>query len=217
VYQPPQFREDRLEVQHALIRAHPLGALVTVGPAGLVASHIPFLVDAGASPFGTLRAHLARANGHWQELASAPEALVIFQGVESYITPAWYQTKRETGKVVPTWNYAVVHVYGRPRIVDDPAWVARHVAELTALNERGRSDPWSVSDAPADFIAAQLKGIVGLEIAIARLEGTWKVSQNRPPVDRDGVIRGLTTQSDERSLRMAQLVEISGTTRESRS
>lgn len=210
MYQPQHFREDRLDVQHALIRANPLGALVTVGPDGLSANHIPFIVDAEASPRGTLRGHVARANPQWKTLDPAQDALVIFQGTDRYITPAWYATKAETGNVVPTWNFAVVHVYGRPRVIHDGDWLARHVAELTALNEAGREEPWSVSDAPADFVASLLKGIVGIEIEIARIEGKWKVSQNRPEADRDGVTHGLTVQGDERSLAMAALVETSG-------
>jgi transcriptional regulator len=213
VYQPPHFREDRLELQHALIRSHPLGTLITLGPSGLVASHLPFLVDAAASPRGTLRGHLARANRQWQELDPLLEALVIFQGPNLYISPSWYQTKRETGKVVPTWNYAVVHAYGRPRVVDDQQWLARHVFELTTINEAGRTEPWSVTDAPANFIDAQLRGIVGLEIEITRLEGKWKVSQNRPQPDRVGVVDGLLRQADEPSLAMAQLVETHQPTR----
>src|SRR5687767_6882086 len=148
MYQPThgQFREDRLEVKHALIRAHPFGALVTVGSEGLVANHFPFIVDPDASPLGTLRAHMARANGQWKGLDGEHEALVIFQGPHRYITPAWYPAKAETGKVVPTWNYALVHAYGRPRIVEDPAWLLRHVSELSDTNEASMPVPWSVSD-----------------------------------------------------------------------
>ncbi len=136
--------------------------------------------------------------------------LVIFQGVDGYISPSWYATKRETGKVVPTWNYALVHAYGRPRTIEDRDWLARHVAELTARNEGGRPRPWSVSDAPDDFVAAQLKGIVGVEIEIARIEGKWKMSQNRSEADRRGVAEGLLAQGDEPSMLMARLVEERG-------
>ena len=210
MYLPPAFREDRLDVQHAFIRAHSLGTLVTVGADGLTANHIPFVVDADASTHGTLRGHLARANPQWRTLDPSQDALVVFQGPESYITPSWYATKAETGKVVPTWNFTAVHAWGRPRVVEDTHWLARQIAGLTAMHEGGRAEPWSVSDAPADFVAAQMKGIVGIEIEIVRIEGKWKVSQNRPHADRDGVVRGLTAAGDERSMAVARLVAAGG-------
>ena len=206
MYQPPHFREDRLDVQHAMIRAHSFGALVTVGRGGLEASHIPFVLDEGASPLGTLRGHLSRANGQWKQLDPTQEALIIFQGTDAYITPSWYPLKAETGKVVPTWNYVIVHAYGRPRVVDDGPWLAKNVSDLTALHEAERAEPWAVSDAPDDFIAGLLKGIIGIEIEITRIEGKWKASQNRPETDRIGVVNGLTAQHDEASQAMAQLV-----------
>jgi transcriptional regulator len=191
MYQPPHFREDRLEVQHALIRAHPLGLLVTAGPGGLQANPIPLLVEADGSPHGKLRAHLARANPQLAELAAVEDCLVAFQGPQTYVSPSLYPTKHEHGKVVPTWNYITVHAWGRPRVIDDVAWIRRQVEDLTAHNERARPAPWLVSDAPEPFVAAQLKAIVGIEIPIARIEGKWKVSQNRPAVDRAGVAAGL--------------------------
>jgi transcriptional regulator len=197
MYQPPHFREDRLAVQHALIRAHPLGLLITAGPAGLQANQVPMLIDSGASENGTLRAHLAHANPQLEELASARECLVVFQGPQRYITPSWYPTKRETGKVVPTWNYITVHAWGRPQVIDDAAWLRKQVGELTASNENARSAPWAIDDAPADFIASQLRAIVGIEIPITRIEGKWKVSQNRPAADREGVIAGLRGEGDD--------------------
>ena len=208
MYQPTHGlnREDRLDVQHALIRAHPFGALVTLGADGLVANHFPFVVDADASPLGTLRAHMARANGQWKELDGSQEALVIFQGADAYITPSWYPAKAETGKVVPTWNYAIVHVYGRARAVDDRGWLLRHVSELSDVNEASMAVPWSVSDAPEEFVGAMLKAIVGIEIEITRIEGKWKTSQNQPEIAREGVVRGLTALGGERSLAMAGLV-----------
>lgn len=212
MYNPPLFREDGLEAQHGLIRAHPLGLLITQGPDGLFASPLPFLLDAAASPRGTLRGHLARANPHVRDLGDG-DALVVFQGAEGYVTPSWYETKRETGKVVPTWNYAMVQVRGRPRLVEDREWLARHVADLTDRQEAGRAAPWAVSDAPERFVAGQLKGIVGVEVAIGRIEGKWKVSQNRPEADRAGVIDGLTAQGDAASLAMADLVARFGTPR----
>lgn len=210
MYQPPHFREDRLEVQHALIEAHPLGLLITLGSTGLTANPIPFVLDASASPFGTLRAHLSRANAQWRDFDPSQEALVVFQGAETYITPSWYEAKREHGKVVPTWNYAIVQAYGRMRVMDDPAWLLKQITAMTAVQEAARSEPWAVSDAPADFVAAQLKGIVGIEIEITRIEGKWKVSQNRSEGDRRGVAAGLRLSEDDASLQMAEWVEARG-------
>jgi transcriptional regulator len=196
MYQPPAFREDRFEVQHALIRAHPLGLLITAGPGGLMANAVPFLVYADGSERGTLRAHVSRANPQWRELAAVEECLVVFQGRQKYITPSWYATKRETGKVVPTWNYITVHAWGRPQAISDTAWLRRQIDDLTLQQEGGLPDPWKVTDAPADFVAAQIKGIVGIEIPIGRIEGKWKVSQNRTEVDRAGVVAGLREQGE---------------------
>ena len=210
MYQPAHHREDRLRIQHALIRAFPLGTLVTNGPSGLVANHVPFLIDPEASRLGTLRAHVARANPQWKEFDPAQEALVIFRGAERYVTPSWYATKRETAKVVPTWNYAVVHAYGRMRAIEDAGWLKVQIEDLTRFNEAARAEPWAVSDAPAPFVDAMVRGIVGLEIEIARIEGKWKVSQNRPEADRRGVVEGLRENADARSGEMAELVEAFG-------
>jgi len=198
MYQPPHFREDSHAVQHALIRTNPLGLLITAGPGGLQANPVPFLIDSDASAKGTLRAHLARANPQLQELARVEECLIVFQGPQHYVTPSWYATKRETGKVVPTWNYITVHAWGQPQVIDDANWLRQQVGELTASQEDARIAPWGVDDAPADFIAAQLKAIVGLEIPIARIEGKWKVSQNRPAIDRAGVVAGLRSEGGEK-------------------
>ena len=190
MYQPPAFREDRPEVQHALIRRHPLGLLITAGPAGLLANLFPFLLDAEGAQMGTLRLHMARANPQWRELESGEECLVVFQGPQDYVTPSWYATKRETGKVVPTWNYVTVHAWGRPRVMNDDGWLRRQIEDLTNSREAQRTEPWLVSDAPDDFVAMQMRAIVGIEIPIARIEGKWKMSQNRPEADRAGVIAG---------------------------
>jgi transcriptional regulator len=191
MYQPLHFREDRIEVQHLLIRSHPLGLIVTAGPGGLVANSIPFLVDAGTSERGTLRGHFARANPQWRELSTVEECLVVFQGPQEYVSPSWYATKRETGKVVPTWNYVTVHVWGHPVVMEDAVWLRRQIDDLTRSRERSRPMPWNVHDAPDSFVTAQVQAIVGVEIAIARSEGKWKVSQNRPDADRLGIVAGL--------------------------
>jgi transcriptional regulator len=209
MYQPPHFREDRLDVQHALIAAHPLGLLITAGPGGLQANPIPFLIDAKASARGTLRAHLARANPQLGELAAVSECLAVFQGPQHYISPSLYPTKQETGKVVPTWNYITVHAWGAPRVIDDAEWLRQQVDALTRHKEQARAAPWNVSDAPDAFVAAQIKGIVGVEIPIARLEGKWKVSQNRPAVDQNGVSNGLRGLGDDADM-MADAVTARG-------
>lgn len=194
MYRPPHFAVDDLPTQQALIRAHPLGLLVVAGPGGLTADPIPFLLDAGEGPFGRLRCHVARANPVWRTIGAGAEVLVVFQAAEGYVTPGWYETKRETGKVVPTWNYALVQVHGRARAIEDTDWIATQIADLTALQEAARPEPWAVDDAPAPFIAAQMRGIVGIEIPIGRIEGKWKVSQNRPEADRSGVAEGFAAQ-----------------------
>jgi transcriptional regulator len=190
MYQPNHFRVNDVAQVHALMRARPFAALVSAGPAGLYGSHLPtVLKDVGE--FGAIECHLARANPHCKELAAVNEALMIFQGPESYITPNWYVTKAETGKVVPTWNYAVVHVYGHPEVKDDVVWLRRHVGELTAQQEKAETRPWAVSDAPEHYIEVMLRGIVGFRFVITRLEGKWKMSQNREIPDRAGVVEGL--------------------------
>lgn len=197
MYLPPLFREDRLEVQHEVIRHHPLGLIITAGPGGLQANAIPFLIKPELSEFGTLQAHLARANGQWRELAEVDECMVVFQGPDAYVTPSWYATKQDTGKVVPTWNYVSVHAWGRPRVIEDATWLRVQIGALTDSQEDEFARPWAVSDAPDTFIAGQIKGIVGLEIPISRIEGKWKVSQNRPEADRAGVIAGFTSLGHE--------------------
>lgn len=201
MYQPTQHREDRLEVQHQLIETHPFGLLISNGEADLVANGMPFILRREHGPFGLLKAHLARANGQWSNL-DGQRVLVVFQGPLSYITPSFYETKKETGKVVPTWNYAMVQARGVARVHADPAWLAQQINELTDHQEGHRPAPWKVNDAPDSYIQAQLRGIVGVEIAIEAIEGKWKVSQNRPEADRRGVAEGLADQNPD----MAQLV-----------
>ena len=207
MYQPPHFIETDRDTLHALMRAHPLGLLISATAEGPVADPVPFLLDADIGPNGRLRAHVARANPQWKLIASQPNmpVLVVFQGADSYITPSWYATKRETGKVVPTWNYGVVQARGRARAIEDPEWIGRQITELTGRHESGRAQPWAVTDAPPAFIAAQLKGIVGIEIMIDELHGKWKVSQNRPVADRAGVAEGLAADASG-PVEMADLV-----------
>lgn len=190
MYVPPAFREDRPDVLRALMAAHPLATLVTSGPDGLQANLAPFRLQTTATG-DVLQAHLARGNDQVPALAAGSEALVIFQGPQAYISPGWYETKREHGRVVPTWNYVVVQAWGPARLIEDQAWLLDLVTRLTNTHETGRASPWAVSDAPADYIAAQLRGIVGVEIPVRRLEGKWKVSQNHPEANRRGVSAGL--------------------------
>ncbi len=204
MYLPAVFREERREVLHALIRAHPLATLITAGTGGIIANLVPFiLVDTGDK--GTLRAHIAKANDQVKALEAGDETLVVFQGPEAYITPSWYASKKEHGRVVPTWNYVVVQVRGRPRVIDDAAWIRAQIGALTSSQESHRAEPWRVSDAPEAFIESQIKAIIGIEISIVSLEGKWKVSQNRPAADRQGVCAGLRAEGINEE--MARLVE----------
>jgi transcriptional regulator len=207
MYLPAHFAETRAEVMQELIRVHPLGTLVTFGPGGLNANHVPFEFDPLPAPFGTLRAHVARANPVWQDFSKDVEPLVIFQGPQIYITPSWYQTKKETGKVVPTFNYIVVHAYGAMRAIEDTTWLRNFVGKLTDRFEAPRDAPWAITDAPEDFIAMQLRAIVGIEIRLTRLIGKWKASQNRPAADREGVVAGLRESDDAVAQAMAAAVE----------
>jgi transcriptional regulator len=191
MYVPSDFSEDRVPVLHAAIRQIAFGALVTLGEDGLTASHIPMLIEPEPSPLGTLWGHLARANPQWQRVRHDVPALAIFTGPHAYISPSWYATRQATGKVVPTWNYVAIHAYGALRIIDDAVHARAHLARLTATHEAGRVQPWAIDDAPETFIAGMLKGIISFELTIGRLEGKWKMSQNRPPEDRDGVVAGL--------------------------
>jgi transcriptional regulator len=207
MYVPSHFEETRPEVLYQLIREHSLAALVTLGSEGLNANHIPLELDFGPVPFGTLRGHVARGNPVWRDFSRDVEALAVFQGPQAYISPSWYQTKRETGKVVPTYNYIVVHAYGPMRIIEDRAWLRGLVERLTNRYEAGRAEPWKVTDAPADFVEQMLGAIIGIEIPLTRLVGKWKVSQNRPSADRDGVVTGLREMNDNDAQAMSALVK----------
>ena len=206
MYEPPLHRQADLAALHDLIRRRPLGLIVNRGPQGLAANAIPCLLDADVGPFGRLRAHVARANGLWRELQAEAETLVVFRDVDHYVSPSWYATKRETGRVVPTWNYVMVQARGKARVIEDEAWLRGQIAELTRRHEGGRAAPWVVGDAPEDFVATMVRQIVGLEIEIDDLRGKWKASQNRPAADRAGVIAGLTEDGDPDALAMAAIV-----------
>jgi transcriptional regulator len=214
MYTPKHFEERDVTVLQALIKSHPLGAWVVRTGEELVVNHIPFLVDSSRGEQGTLVGHVARANPIWKSFAKDMACVVIFQGPQTYITPSWYPTKHAHGKAVPTWNYAVVHAHGLPRAIDDRGWLLKHVTELSDLHESASAVPWSVSDAPPDYIDTMLKAIVGIEIPISTLFGKWKVSQNRPLPDKLGTIAGLHQRGDANSRQMAELVQRHATTRE---
>ena len=190
---------------HALMRAKPFATLVSAGSAGLYASHLPTVLK-NEGPYGVIECHLARPNPHWKDLADGNETLMIFQGPEGYITPNWYPSKAEHGKVVPTWNFAVVHAYGHLEVMNDKDWLLRHVTELTAQQESNEAKPWTPSDAPENYIEVMLRGIVGFRFAITRLEGKWKMSQNRDMQDQAGVVEGLGKRANGDDLEIAKIV-----------
>lgn len=219
MYQPSHFVESRPEVLQRLVREHPFGLLVTDGPGGLAANGIPFVLDADpAGGPGVLRAHVARANPVWKEARTDRESLVVFQGPQGYISPAWYPSKAEHGKAVPTWNYIVVQGRGPVRFVDDRHWLHAFVGGLTDTHEAGRvvaeggrgAPVWAVSDAPDDYVETMLKAIVGVEIVLTSLVGKWKMSQNRPRADREGVVAGLAQWPGDETAAMAQAVRDAG-------
>jgi transcriptional regulator len=207
MYIPPSNAEHDVSAIFEFVEAHPLGMLVTSSPSeGLFATHLPLLVHRDRGAFGVLEGHVARANPHHRQVEQGVEALVVFVGPDAYITPEWYAAKREHGRVVPTWNYVAVHVYGTLRFVDDAAFLRRHLESLTDRHELPRPAPWSVSDAPEDYVSQQMKAIVGVELTITRLEGKWKMSQNRSAVDIDGVVRGLRERSAPVEHEVAEIV-----------
>lgn len=214
MYIPRTNTEDRPEVLAAFMRAHPLATLVSTGPAGeLWATHLPVVFDPALGPHGTIEGHIARANRHHKlvraaEQGTAPrESLVIFTGPDAYVTPAWYPGKAVHGREVPTWNYIAVHAYGSLTLREDPSWLLAHLTRLSAQSEADRPEPWEVSDAPADYIAQAIKAIVGFELQITRLEGRWKMSQNRTPEEIDGVVEGLGASERPMDREVAAIVE----------
>lgn len=207
VYLPEHFAETDTAMMHRLIRSFPLGTLITLGTEGLVANHIPFVLDARASEYGRLLGHVARNNLVWCDHDPDEDALIVFQSIEAYITPNWYATKRETHEVVPTWNYAVVHAYGRIVVHDDGKWVRGQAGMLTKRQEASQPTPWKMADAPPAYTAANLEQIVGIEIPIDRLVGKFKASQNRRDVDRAGAIAGLRETGEPGNVAMAELMD----------
>lgn len=207
MYVPSHFSETRPEVLHDLIRACPLATLVTVGAEGLEANHIPLQLAVSASGLATLSGHMARANPAWNEAGEIHDALAIFQGPASYISPSWYPTKQEHGKVVPTWNYVAVHAHGTLKFHTDPAWIRAQLECLTNHMESMQPRPWAVSDAPSDFIGKLMEHIVGIELAVERLAGKWKVSQNQTAANQAGVIHGLDSTGEAAGLDMAKIVK----------
>lgn len=187
MYLPPAFREEDLPTLHAQIAQTPLAILLSHGANGFESSHLPLLLSPEEGEFGTLKGHFARANPHWQSLAASAEAMVIFPGPQAYVSPSYYPSKAEHGKAVPTWNYIAVHAYGHAEVYDDPQRLRELLAQLTRQHEQGRAQPWSLSDAPADYLDSMLRAIVGFSLPIERLEGKWKLSQNRSQEDRAGV------------------------------
>jgi transcriptional regulator len=210
LYLPAHFNETRPEVMHALMRTYPLSTLVTQCDSGLVANHLPVQTIAEPKPLGSIRGHIARANPLWREYRAESQALAIFQGPQVYISPSFYPSKAKTGEVVPTWNYVVVHASGTLRFIHDAGWLRDFVSGLTATHEAPRSAAWKIDDAPASYIEKMLSLIVGFEFSIVTLAGKWKVSQNRPQVDQQGVLLNLQNAADPNSREMAAMLAALG-------
>ena len=207
MYTPSYFRVADTADVHAMMRAQPFAILVTHGSEGITATHLPTVLKVDADcPLGRIECHQARPNPQWKTLTSDIDALMIFQGPEAYIRPGWYPSKAEHGKVVPTWNYAAVHAYGHLETVEDKDWLLVHVSELSDQQEAPYVAPWSTADAPANFLDALVRGIVGLKLTIRRLEGKSKMSQNRPAADRAGVVEGLAQRASGEDTAIASLV-----------
>lgn len=207
MYIPKHFDEPSLEILHQLMRARPLSTLVTLSSGGLNANHIPLHLSVEGAPLGTLRGHVARGNPLWCDVVKEVDVLAIFNGPEAYISPSWYPSKAETGRAVPTWNYAVAHAYGQLRVIDDKAWLRSHLAALTLQQESSQPAPWQLADAPGDYIDKMLSAVVGIEIDIVRLTGKWKMSQNQPAANQAGVVQGLRAAASPEGIAVAEIVE----------
>lgn len=210
MYIPKHFDETDHDTMFQLMQNYPLGTLITIEQDEINANHIPFeiVIPNEAAPFGTLRAHVARANPVWKNLNRIHDALVVFQGPQAYITPAWYEEKKLSGKAVPTYNYAVVHAYGQIQIRDDMQWLRQHLDSLTDKNERKQTTPWKLDDAPSDYLQKMMRAIVGIEIPLTRINGKWKTSQNRSEQDRINIAAGLRANQDATAHGMAELVAL---------
>ena len=208
MYRPAAFRQDDLATLHAQIHACGLALLSSSGEQGLQASHLPLLLAPDEGEFGTLYGHFARANPHWRDLASGAEALVVFSGADAYVHPGWYPSKAEHGKAVPTWNYIAVHAWGQAEVFDEPERLLQLVSHLSERYEQGRAQPWAVSEAPREYIDSMLRAIVGFALPIRRIEGQWKLGQNRSRADQAGVHQGLSTSTEPRDQALAARMPI---------
>ncbi|HEY1801927.1 MAG TPA: FMN-binding negative transcriptional regulator [Terriglobales bacterium] len=210
MYIPKANEETRIPVLYDLIEAQPFCSLVTMGSSGLFATHLPMVLERAQEKegqlLGRLKGHVSRANRQWRDFSPEIEALAIFSGPQHYISPSWYPEKRETGKVVPTWNYAVVHAYGHLKVIEDTDWLLAHLESLVNIHEASFPTPWKISDAPAEYIESLTKGIVGLELSIQRLEGKWKASQNHSAAHRESVVKGLEDLNTAESQAMKALM-----------
>jgi transcriptional regulator len=209
MYTPASFRQDDLAALHAQMQANPFALLASAGSDGVQASHLPLLLEPGEGEFGTLYGHFAKANPHWRELQGGAEALAVFSGPDAYISPGWYPAKAEHGKVVPTWNYIAVHARGPVELIEDPERLLQIVSRLSDRHESGRAQPWAVNDAPRDYIDSMLRAIVGFALPIRRLEGKWKLGQNRSAIDQAGVRDGLAASTEPREQALAARMTIS--------
>jgi transcriptional regulator len=206
MYLPKYHKESDLAVMHELIRAYPLGTWVTQSTSGLTGNHLPFILDAERGSLGTLRAHVSRANPVWKELATTEPSLIMFQGPQSYISPTWYPTKKDNGKVVPTWNYVAVHAHGTATVIQDGNWILEFLTDLTNQQESPNEEPWAVTDAPAEYIERLLKAVVGIEIVITELNGRWKLSQDEELANRLGTVRRLLEQPESIATSLSALM-----------
>lgn len=207
MYVPKAFQEDRTDILHAMMNDVGAAAIVGQGADGLIATHAPIELAPEPAPFGTIRFHVARANPHAKSIKDGQELLLIFQGPQGYVTPSWYPSKPLTGKVVPTWNYVAVHAYGTATMFEGATRLQTHLAALTDRLESDYHLPWKITDAPDTYIDGMCRAIIGFEITLSRIEGKWKLSQNKSPTDRAGVINGFRAKGDSAGQTMADLME----------
>jgi transcriptional regulator len=206
MYLKSQFEETRIDVLRDLIETHPLGTFIVSVDSEVLVEHMPFLISRDGGKFGTLTGHFPRANRVWEALDGRRQAIIVFHGANSYVTPSWYPSKKEHGRVVPTWNFVVVHARGRPRVIDDRRWLLEHLNALTDAHESNRPGRWALSDAPEAYVGRMVESLVGMAMPVETLIGKWKLSQNRPDADRAGVAAGLASLGGESAAEMARLV-----------